>query len=344
MEEKTIRAVRRKGEAGLPSRRMSGPAAAAIGLLVLFALAVWAGMHIHSGRGHSGDAPRGPELWLIFPAVGSGDCMLVQDPSTDRVVLVDTGTDEQSAKEILAAMNRAGVAHLDGIVISSARPGSLGALPSLLSQTRVIGPVLIAQDSDTIARSGGLSERLAIAAAQQHGLRVWSFDHPNGRMPDPFGPNSKIGITLLPVADPNRAGKDKTAVSTLAVRIDYGATSVLDTAALTPEEEDRLLAAQGQALGCDVLAVADGGSAQAASSEFLAVCAPRIAAITSSADHPPSDDALARLHAADVDVGRTDLLGSFVLRLSRYPEEPILWSVAGQPGEPTAGGIGHPPL
>src|SRR5581483_5001828 len=103
---------------------------------------------------------------------------------------------------------------------------------------------------------------------------------------------------------------------------------VLYTAALEPSEEDRLVADDSADLACDVLAVADGGSAQAASSEFLALAAPRVATITSSSDHPPADDTLARLHAAGAEVGQTHLLSNITLRMGRYSEEPILWSVS----------------
>lgn len=270
---------------------------------------------------------RGPELWLIFPDIRNGDCMLVQDPSTDRVVLIDSGTDEDSSQQILASMNRAGVAHLDGIILASDRDRSLGGLPSLLSQTRVIGPVLLPGDAGTLATHGDLTARLAMSAIDAHGLRSWSLDHAHGHMPDLFGPGSRVQISLIPV--PRAAGDtNPNDPPTLAVRIDYGQTVVLDTAALTPSEEDSLLASQRSALACDVLAVADGGSTHAASSEFLAMSAPRVAAITCTAGQPPADETLERLQAAGADVGRTDLLHSFTLRLSRYPEEPILWSTS----------------
>jgi beta-lactamase superfamily II metal-dependent hydrolase len=318
-------------EDGLSPHGPMNPVWAGFGLLILCVLAFLVGMMLHRTHKRGTQPSRGPELWLIFPDTGDGDSMLARDPATDHTVLIDSGGSAQAAQQILACARQNGITHLDGILLLSTRNSSIVGLPYLIGQIPIDGPVLLPADPNALAHHGGEAARTAMNALTSQKLRVWKYSRAPVRLETLFGEDSLAHVQFLVVPPPSGPTDLDSA---LALRIDYGADSALYTAALEPSEENRLVASDADDLSCDVLAVADGGSAQAASSEFLALAAPRVATITNSAEHPPADDTLARLQAAGVAVGQTHLLSNIKLRMGHFSEEPILWSSSLPPSNP----------
>lgn len=242
----------------------------------------------------------GPDglLHIHFLDVGQGDSILVVTPS-GRQALVDGGPDGDLVSQALADALSGGDRSLDLVIMTHLDSDHSGGLLEVLDRYGV-GAVLTGPKPAGEARVEW-DQRLA-----RHGI-------------SPTAVHAGYSIELddgikLQVLNPRPEGAfGDSNNDSVVLRLVYGDVSVLLTADIEREAEERLEAA-GAELRSTVLKVGHHGSNTSTTERFLEAVDPAIAVVSSGADNPyghPAPAVMERLNAAVGPSGvfRTDLHG-----------------------------------
>jgi beta-lactamase superfamily II metal-dependent hydrolase len=269
--------------------------------------------------------PRGPQLRIKVIDVGAG-CSELLTVDTGGTLLIDTGPDGPGGDAVAAAVGPH--ASIDLVILTSTRVRCIGGLPELIAHTHIGGPVLLPCSVHDFLRYGGQPAIDAVDAMHEHDIKAVPFDqflleHSNAHT-NPVRADCPIqiaGVTLI-TPGPHHIS--------LAVRVEYGVSALLYAGGLNAEDERTLLTRDAD-LDCDILCVPDGGSDGTAMPELLALANPVAAVISSDHDDPPDAQTLSWLNAADLKIGRTDLMSTFSLLVDAEPGRPIEWRVTPGP-------------
>jgi beta-lactamase superfamily II metal-dependent hydrolase len=136
---------------------------------------------------------------------------------------------------------------------------------------------------------------------------------------NPVLPSSPLlQIATMPISNQSKYH------SAMAVRIEYGASSILYAAGLNSSEE-RVLVGNDSNLSCDVLILGGDQPEAAPLPEMMASSGAAVVALSCDSADPPSAESMRWFAASGASVGRTDILGDFELRLSGAPNQAITW-------------------
>ncbi len=321
---------------GQPHRPGSGVrklrAALGIGLLVgLGWLSYVGGQYIRGLHSEPKPPPPSPKLDIDVLDVGDGSAMLLTTPG-NHTILLDVGSRIHPATEVASLLR--GRRSVDMVILSNSRYRSVGGFRALMDAIRVNGPVLLPGDADDF-RHAGRSARDVLAVLHERGITAVPYDQYLLSHPTPLADEPEIQIAGLPV------DSDSTHDQAMAVRIEYGSSALLYAAGLTGDETADLLSRVGN-LSCDVLAIPSGGAGHTASPELLAQTGPQVITVSCDHEHQPDDQSQRWMFAAGARIGRTDLLGSFILHLDTSPNQAITWTYTGTPPQlNTAAGNAH---
>ena len=240
------------------------------------------------------------QLHVHFLDVGQGDSILVVTPS-GRQVLIDGGPDGDVVAQALADTLPGGDRSLDLMLMTHLDSDHSGGLLGVLDRYS-LGAVVSGPQTDRGAASAVWDQRLA-----RHGI-------------SPLEVHAGYAIELddglqLQVLNPQPTGAfGDSNNDSVVMRLTYGEVSVLLTADIEREAEDRLVAS-GAELRSTVLKVGHHGSGTSTTERFLDAVDPAIAVVSSGAGNPyghPAPEVVERLEAkiGAPSVYRTDLQGT----------------------------------
>ncbi len=283
-----------------------------------------AGNYFRDLRGTPSPPPPSPKLDVNVLDVGDGSAMLLTTPG-NHTILIDTGSRTHDATEVASLLR--GRRSVDMIILSSSRYRSIGGFRALMDAIRVNGPVLLPGDAGDF-RHAGRSARDVLAVLHERGIAAVPYDQYLLTHPNPLAGETAVQVAGLPV------DTDGSHDMAMAIRVEYGASALLYAAGITAPEMADLLSHEGN-LACDVLALPDGS--RTAAPELLAQTGPQVITVTCDREHQPDDQTQRWLFASGARIGRTDLLGSFVLHLDTSPNQPVTWTYNGTPPQATVG-------
>ena len=245
------------------------------------------------------DAPRAPQVWIDVLDVGQGLAVVVR--TANHSLLYDTGpayfSDSDSGSRIVVPFLRAaGIAHLDGVVVSHDDIDHSGGLLSVLQALPV----------DWVATSLTQSEpALALAARSQRCFagQQWQWD----------GVRFEI---LHPTWESYNESTIKDNDRGCVLRVVGAAGTVLLAADIERQSEQQLLQRGSAQLPADVLIVPHHGSTTSSSDAFLDQVHPKIAIIPvgyrNRFGHPAAE-VLARYQRLGARIFRTDRDGALLV-------------------------------
>lgn len=239
------------------------------------------------------------ELVIHFIDVGQADSMLLI--VGDTTVMIDGGN-TPTAQDLLKYLQRFGVEQIDLMVNTHPHGDHLGGLPTVLSA--------ISTDKIWCADST-YDTYLYKSFTQLVAQKNFNISHP-----EPGTVFAENGLTIT-VLGPLKAADTYTDLNdtSLVLMVQYGQRRFLFTGDMEAFAEKQLVDA-GMSLKADVLKVGHHGSYSSTSQVFLDKVDPEYGVISCGRNNEyghPHDAPMNRLNKAEVELYRTDLMGSVVL-------------------------------
>lgn len=250
-------------------------------------------------------------LELHMLDVGQGDALALRTPH-GQWVLFDAGPGgmgvDAGAHIVVPHLRRLG-GPVAALVLSHPHADHVGGAPSVIRRLR---PRLVWDGGYAL----GSATYADVLAATRDAGATWHRVHPDDTL-------TVDGVHLRVLAPDSAwtAGLDDPNLSSVVVRVEYGAVRFLLTGDAEAPEEDWLVrraASVGPdaSLAADVLKVAHHGSSTSSSPAFVDAVHPRIALVSVGAANMykhPSPAVVDRLRTAGADVHRTDAEGAIVV-------------------------------
>lgn len=239
-------------------------------------------------------------LKVHFIDVGQGDSILVQTPR-GKAVLVDAGKKEDG-KKVIDYIKSLGIQKLEALVYTYPADDHIG------------GMIDVANAFDITAAY--MPRKMTKSPIQKEFLNM---DKIKNTTRYETAPGTKVFIEgennlSLDVVAPNDYSNDNLKDYSAVIKLTYGDTSFLLTGDATSVSE-KLMLSREYDLRSTVLKVANHGSNESTTYEFLNAVAPKYAVISvgkGNADGNPSKEVLDRLNTAAVKTYRTDEAGTVV--------------------------------
>jgi len=233
-------------------------------------------------------------LTVHFIDVGQADSILILLPNGENM-LIDGG-ESRNANDIMMYMHSHDVASIDYLVASHPHADHIGGLPAIIDTFDIVNIYMPRVSHTTVT-----FERL-LTSIQNKGLQI---------------DEAKTGVNILslpeltvdiiaPARDDYKDHNDHSAV----IKLTYGTTSFLFMGDAEGTSESHIT----EDVSSDVLKVGHHGSKTSTTAAFLHNVSPSYAVICvgkNSYGHP-TDEVLSRLDNANVEVYRTDMVGTIV--------------------------------
>lgn len=241
------------------------------------------------------------QLTITYLNVGQADCTILQ--WQEYAMLIDAGDSEGSnvnEEYILESLEGLGIRHFDYVIATHSHEDHIGAMDEILEQIPVDYLIYPEEDAATAAYY-----RFLEAAEKNTGTIL----HP---VP---GETRELGGLRLTILAPAADYGGETNNASVAVRLVYGENSFLFTGDAEEESEEQMLQL-GLELEADVYQAGHHGSSTSNTEAFLNEVDPIYAIISCGADNSyghPHSEVLARLEEMDVQIYRTDTMGTITL-------------------------------
>lgn len=252
--------------------------------------------------------PSGKELQIHVLDVGQGDSILIIAPS-GKVVLVDAG-EPGDGKRILEAMKKRGADHIDMLIATHAHADHIGAADEVIKATTVSNVIYSSVPNTTKNYQDFLKAIDEKAIPLAKATPGQTIDLGDGVVMTVLAPSEPFFTK-----DELRSGGNEPNANSVVTRLDYGDFSMLLTGDAEAQTEERLMR-QGANIEADVLKVGHHGSKYATSEDFIKRGGFKAALVSAGLDNRyghPSQEALDRLRAANVQLYRTDFQGEITI-------------------------------
>jgi len=229
------------------------------------------------------------DVHLYLIDVGQGDSILIESPTCN--LLID------SFQNVLPLINDLGITHLDYLILTHS-------------------------DNDHIKEAQDIINHVKINQIIVNPYNIYPIHHENmiSMKSDDYLQCGSMSIQFLgPIREYNEINNNA-----LVFKIHIGNKGFIFTGDIEKEAEDDLISKYGHSLKSDVLKVAHHGSSTSTSSEFLYYVDPKIALISIGENNKygfPSKEVIQRLIVSNIDIYRTDTMGTIVYTYHQKKEK-----------------------
>ncbi|MBQ9118626.1 MAG: MBL fold metallo-hydrolase [Lachnospiraceae bacterium] len=235
-------------------------------------------------------------LTITYLDVGQADCTILQ--WQEYAMLIDAGNDADAAL-VLTTLERLGIEQLDYVIATHSHEDHIGAMDEVLWKIPTECLIYPEETSEMAVYLDFLE------AAERVEKRL--VPHP--------GEVYELGALQIQVLAPHEGFRDNPNNASVAVRLVYGENSFVFTGDAEAESEMCMLEF-GMELESDVLQAGHHGSSTSNTEAFLEAVDPVYVIISCEKDNAyghPHSEVLARLEEMDVQVYRTDTMGTITL-------------------------------
>lgn len=254
------------------------------------------------------------EMQVTFLDVGQGDCTIVQ--TEDHQMVIDTGNNNQGGV-VVDWLLAHGITELDYLVLTHPDADHIGGADDVLRAITVDTVIMpdVANDTMTYDEVAELIEEQQIPVIfPEVGTQYTLGD---------------AGFTIL-CPQPDEVNENDLNGSSVGMKLVHGTNSFVLCGDAEEESENHMVETFGGSLEADVLKCGHHGSSTATSDAFLKAVNPTWAVISCGIDNSyghPHQEVLAKLAEDDVQVYRTDQLGTIT---AVSDGEEILWTQEGK--------------
>ena len=239
--------------------------------------------------------PEGGPAEVHFIDVGQGDSIYIRTPSQD--ILIDAGERGDTVVDYLKGQN---VDDLELVIGTHPHSDHIGGLVDVLEEI----PAEEVVDPGVVTTSKTYEDYLTLIDA-----RDITFTEGRAGMKRTFEDG-----TVLEIFSPASPDEDDLNEASVVAKLTYGKISFLFTGDAGTKSEKEMLKS-GYPLKSTVLKAGHHGSSTSTSDDFLEAVSPEAAVIPCGAGNSyghPHKETLEKLEAADIDIYRTDIMGTIV--------------------------------
>lgn len=240
------------------------------------------------------------EMKVHYIDVGQGDCIFIELPNGETM-LIDAGEYDEVDGAVTYIHNN-GYDTLDYVIATHPHSDHIGGMKTIFDNFNVKNAYLSPAISTTKTYEYML-EAIQNSDAKAHkafaGTEIISEDNLSA-------------IVVAPATDNPDDYTDNLNDSSVILKITYGETSFLFTGDAEKAEEDAIRTN----IKCDVLKIGHHGSRTSTSANFLKKVEPKYAIISVGEGNEyghPTEEVLKRLEERNIEVYRTDLMGTIVV-------------------------------
>lgn len=250
------------------------------------------------------------EMQVTFLDVGQGDCTIIQTEGHNMVI--DTGNNHQG-ETVVDWLLQQDIKELDYLILTHPDADHIGGADNVLRAVSVDKVIMPDVANDTIT----YNEVIELIEEQQIPV-----DYPE------VGDQYTLGDAVFTVLCPRQEDVKESDLngSSVGIRLVHGKNAFVMCGDAETDSEEHMVETFGNALEADVLKCGHHGSSTATSDAFLQAVDPIWAVIScgegNSYGHP-HQEVLAKLEDSDVQVYRTDQLGTIT---AVSDGEQITWS------------------
>jgi len=251
--------------------------------------------NIESSNDFAASSPITEDLVVHFLDVGQADSIFIQLPNGENM-LIDGG-EANNASSILRYLRSHDVTTINYLVASHPHADHIGGLPAIIDAMDILNIFM-----PRVSHTTQTFERL-LTSIQNKGLQI---DQAIAGVSILSMPDLEIDI-IAPVREDYKDHNDHSAV----IKLTFGSTSFLFMGDAEGTSEGHIRSD----VSVDVLKVGHHGSKTSTTDAFLRSATPSYAVISVGRDNSyghPTDEVLARLDNADVEVYRTDMVGTII--------------------------------
>ena len=239
--------------------------------------------------------------------IGQGDAILIQ--VGDSFTMIDTG-DIEHRPQVVALLKKYGVKELENIILTHPHADHIGGFYAIAKEF----PIKHVYDNGIEIDSGTYRTYLKIIETKKIHREVLQkgerLDLGNGAYFDVFAPwkGEVLGDSKGHVHQNNNS---------IVGKLTFGKFSMLMTGDAEKEEEARLIKEQNTKMSSKVLKVGHHGSNGSSEKDFIRSIRPEIAVISAGLHNSyghPGAKALERLSKENVEIYRTDTMGTVTIR------------------------------
>ena len=239
--------------------------------------------------------PEGGPAEVHFIDVGQGDSIYIRTPSQD--ILIDAGERGDTVVDYLKGQN---VDDLELVIGTHPHSDHIGGLVDVLEEI----PTEEVVDPGVVTTSKTYEDYLTLIDA-----RDITFTEGRAGMKRTFEDG-----TVLEIFSPASPDEDDLNEASVVAKLTYGKISFLFTGDAGTKSEKEMLKS-GYPLKSTVWKAGHHGSSTSTSDDFLEAVSPEAAVIPCGAGNSyghPHKETLEKLEAADIDIYRTDIMGTIV--------------------------------
>jgi competence protein ComEC len=236
---------------------------------------------------------------IYFLDVGQGDASIIITPD-DRVVMIDSGTDESL---ILRYLQNLGVSHIDLLIATHAHADHITGMDKIIAKYKPKAFI-----DPGIPHTTATYQRM-ITAIDKYNINYYKGISRKINL-------DSLSLTILPPAIPLIKGSELNNNS-VVVRLDYKDFSCLFTGDIEKEREGQLLTESRSNLNVDILKIAHHGSSSSSSPLFIKSVGPKIAVICCGQGNKyghPHQETISLLQSLGIEIYRTDLNGTILIK------------------------------
>ena len=278
-----------------------------VSILILFYVTCYIGYDAVL-NGHEGIYNYGSDVIVLsdnilrvsFLDVGQGDAILVQEG--EKAMLIDAG-DNEHGERVVAYLKEHGIGKLDYLLLTHPDADHIGGADDVLENLEVSQVLMTEVPNDT----------------KSYRDVLWEFAAEESLIRQPeIGEVYTLEKARFKILAPEKEYLDENDCNdaSIGIKLTYGDNSFLMCGDAEEKSESAMVKRFGKELECDVLKCNHHGSYTATSEAFLNAADPSWAVISCGKDNSyghPHKAVLERLYEADVQVYRTDELGTIIV-------------------------------
>lgn len=239
------------------------------------------------------------QMKVTYLDVGQGDCTIIQTEGHNA--MIDAGNNHEG-KEVVAYLNQQGIDKLDYLILTHPDADHIGGGDDVLENIAVEQVIMPDVANDTMTYEEVVDD------IKKKNIPV---DHP--KVGESFELGDAAFTVLCPEEDLIR--ENDTNDASVGMKLVHGENSFVMCGDASEKSESAMVKRFGSALECDVLKCGHHGSRTSTCEAFLKATNPTWAVISCGKDNSyghPHQETLTRLDDDDVQVYRTDQLGTVI--------------------------------